>query len=51
MIANDAELEGQTGSFRIAQRRGNAGIGHGDDHIGGSGRFVRQLLPMCFLTS
>ena len=48
MVANDAELEGILAALAIAQRGGNAGIGHRDHHVGIDGGFGGQHLAEGF---
>ena len=43
VIADDAELVGDAGFLRVADRRRHAGIGDRDDHVGGGGRLAREL--------
>ena len=43
VVADEAEAEGNAGLFRVAERGGDAGVGHGHDHVGGHAGLARQL--------
>ena len=43
VIADDAVFEGDAGALRIADGRGHAGIGNGDDDVGVGRSLARQL--------
>ena len=43
VVADDAEIEGDAGGLREADRGGNARIGHRHDDVGGGRRLAREL--------
>ena len=43
VVADEAEAEGHAGFFRVAERGGHAGVGHGHDDIGGHAGLAREL--------
>ena len=43
VIADEAEAEGKAGLFRVAERGGDAGVGDGNDDIGGHAGLAREL--------
>ena len=48
VVADDAELERNTGLSGVAEPCGNARIGHGNHHVCGDRRFARQFLADAF---
>ena len=43
MIADEAEAEGEAGLFGVAERGGDAGVGHGNDDVGGHAGLAGEL--------
>ncbi len=43
VVADEAEVEGDAGFGGVAQGGGDAGVGHGDDEVGGDGGLAGEL--------
>ena len=43
VVADEAEVEGDAALCGIAERSGDAGVGHGHDEVGGHAGFAREL--------